>query len=186
MFPSALKQANIKPVFKEGEKECNNNCRPVSTLSNVSKAFQGCLDYYYQNISADLEHRIVFCTCLTNGSAQWIMERYLDYCLETKVFDCLFHEVLIAKLHSYGFNFAALKFMHSYLTNGRQRTKINSSYSPLEEIFLGVPQGSIHGPLLFNIFLCYMSFLRSETESVMLTTIHHTLHLITSMISSKY
>ena len=49
---------------------------------------------------------------------------------------------------------SALRFVHSYLKNRMQRTKINSEYSSWEEIIFGVPQGSIFGPLLFNIFLC--------------------------------
>ena len=72
----------------------------------------------------------------------------------SKAFDCLPHDLLIAKLHAYGLDMASLKFLHSYSTKRRQRVKINNTYSSWSEILFGVPQGSIPGPLLFNIFLC--------------------------------
>ena len=72
----------------------------------------------------------------------------------SKAFDYLSHELLIAKLHAYGFDLPALKLIQSYLSNRKQRTKINATYSSWEEILFGVPQGSILGPLLFNVFLC--------------------------------
>ena len=56
----------------------------------------------------------------------------------SKAFDCLSHELLLAKLHAYGFSFAALRLIHSYLTNRKQRTNVNSSYSSWEEILFGV------------------------------------------------
>ena len=82
----------------------------------------------------------------------------------SKAFDCLSHELLLAKLHAHGFSLSALRLIHSYLTNREQRTKINSNYSSWEEILLGVPQGSILGPLLFNIFLCDIFFVVSQTD----------------------
>ena len=82
----------------------------------------------------------------------------------SKAFDCLSHELLIAKLHAYGFSLNALRLVHSYLTNRKQRIKINTKYSSWEEILFRVPQGSILGPLLFNIFLCDLFFIMNETE----------------------
>ena len=74
----------------------------------------------------------------------------LSYLLKT--FDCLDHELLTAKLNVYGFSLTALKLIHNYLSSRKQRTKINSTYSSLLEIIFGIPQGSILGSLLFNIF----------------------------------
>ena len=72
----------------------------------------------------------------------------------SKAFDCLIHDLLIAKLHAYGFDLKSLNIFHSYLTGRKHRTKINNSFSSWHEILFEVPQGSILGPLLFNIYLC--------------------------------
>ena len=80
----------------------------------------------------------------------------------SKAFDCLPHDLLIAKLYAYGLDMASLKLLHSYLTKRRQRVKINNTYSSWSEILFGVPQGSIFGPLLFNIFLCDLFLLVSD------------------------
>ena len=61
----------------------------------------------------------------------------------SKAFDCLSHKLLLAKPHAYGFSITALRLIHSYLGNRRQRTKINMPYSSWGEIVFGVPQGSI-------------------------------------------
>ena len=81
-----------------------------------------------------------------------------------KAFDCLSHELLLAKLHAYRFRISALTLAYSYLKNRKQRTKIISAYSCWEEILFGVPHESIQEPSLFNIFLCDLFYMMSDTN----------------------
>ena len=71
----------------------------------------------------------------------------------SKAFDCIPHDLLIAKLHAYGFSENSLTFFYSYLKRRKQNVKINNTYSLYKELLPGVRQGSILGPILFNIFI---------------------------------
>ena len=82
----------------------------------------------------------------------------------SKAFDCNDHELLIAKLYVYGFDRNSLYFINSYLKRRKQRTKMNSSYNAFAEILFGVPQGSILGPLLFNICICDLFLKDSDID----------------------
>ena len=70
-----------------------------------------------------------------------------------KEFDTLNHELLLAKLNACGFSENAIAYINSYLSNWYQRNNINNEFSTWKNIYKGVPQGSVLGHLLYNIFI---------------------------------
>ena len=70
-----------------------------------------------------------------------------------KAFECIPHDLLIVKLHVYGFSENSLTFFYCYSKRRQQNVKINDTYSLFKELLPGVPQGSILGLILFSIFI---------------------------------
>ena len=167
-FPDQLKWADVKPVFKKNSRTVKENCRPVSVLPNISKIYVRCLytqlydylDVIFSRNQCGSRKGFSVVNCLLPMIKKWresLDEGGACGALLTdlsKAFDCLPHELIIAKLHTYGVDMPSLKLINSYLSKRRQRIKINDVYSSWSEILFGVPHGSILGPLLFHIFLC--------------------------------
>ena len=83
----------------------------------------------------------------------------------SKTFDTLNHELMLAKLHVYGFDIPSLNLIHSYLNQRWHRTNINTSFSTWKKLLTEISQGSILGPLLFNVYINDLFFILEDTET---------------------
>ena len=81
---------------------------------------------------------------------KYIISVFLDL---TKAFDCVSHEILLKKLRHYGINGSLYHWIESYLSNRRQYVMFNGKRSTEKTVNIGVPQGSLLGPLLFLIYI---------------------------------
>ena len=166
-FPKMLKKAEIKPIFKKLERYSVKNYRPISILPVVSKVFERIMQKQTNEYVGKYLSRYL-CGYRKGYNAQYALTLMVEkwkHCLDnkghagavlmdlSKAFDTLNHELLIAKLGAYGFGKSALAIISDYLHDRWHRTKINVSFSSWLELLTGVPQGSILGPLLFNLYI---------------------------------
>ena len=82
----------------------------------------------------------------------------------SKALDGIPHELLMAKMHAYGFNLSSLTFCYSYLESFKQNIKIKNTYRVFQIVLSGVPQGSILGSILLNIFINDLLMSTKTTE----------------------
>ena len=167
IFPACLKKANVVPLYKKKARTDPTNYRPVSLLNSLSKVIEKVIYtriYQYMDdklcwnqfgfrpnhSTTDLMIFTVENICRQLDQKGYSIPLYFDL---GKAFDTLPHSTLLQKLEYYGIRGVALDLMTSYLSERSQTVIVNNTSSPQAEINIGVPQGSILGPLLFIIYI---------------------------------
>ena len=139
IFPSDLKVADVSQKFKTSK----DNYRSISILPNISKIYERCLynqmQTYFDNLLSKYQ-----CGFRKGFNAQHCLVSIIEKWKESvdsggafgalmidlsKAFDCLHHELLIAKLDVYGFDIKSVKLIQQYLSNRKQRVKVGNAYS---------------------------------------------------------
>ena len=166
-FPENAKVATVVPIDKKtDDKYVISNYRPVSLLNGFSKIYKIHLKIHL--VSSMNQHISNLVSAYRkNYSSQHVLIRLLEEwrkCLDnnyvvdevlmdlSKAFDCVPHELLIAKVEACGINENLLAYLHSCLSNRKQCVRINNVTSDFKTIISGFLQGSIVGPILFNCF----------------------------------
>ena len=143
-----MKEADVSAIHKNGDKCQKTNYRPISVLPGMSKIFERIMN---EQIN---QHFVGILSPLLSGFRQGyntqyalfrvieIWKKHLDMSGTigtilmdlSKAYDCIPHDLLIAKIDAYGLNRKVLKLVYSYLKNGMQRVKTGSKFSSSKKI----------------------------------------------------
>jgi retron-type reverse transcriptase len=172
-FPHDWKRAKVTPIYKDGDKYDVCNYRPISVLPVISKILERAVhdqlyDYLTKFDVLNSNQSGFRKSHSTNTTLLDVSDYILHHMNDGKVtaaifldlkkaFDTVNHKILIDKLYLYGVKGKALDWFTSYLLHRSQIVNINASFSDPKNIDIGVPQGSILGPLLFIIYVNSLS-----------------------------
>lgn len=170
VYPRAWKSAIVTPIFKSGNVNDVTNYRPISILPVVSKVAERCVAdqlLAHLNNTPYRLHPMQFgfrANHSTDTATRFFIESvkskidkggvvgaiFLDL---KKAFDTINHHVLLAKLSQFNVSLHTINWVKSYLEHRTQAVRCNNKLSPHLNCDVGVPQGSILGPLLFSIYI---------------------------------
>ena len=163
------KLARVTPVYKgSGSRDAETNYRPISNIAYIAKIIEK--EVHCQLSGYLKEHDFISpdqSAYLAQHSTQTSLHRVYDDWLEalndglsvsacfldiSKCFDSINHTILLHKLKRYGIRNMEYSWFKSYLSNRKLMVRLNNSMSEAQELKIGVPQGSILGPILFLLY----------------------------------
>ena len=168
-FPTRWKSAIVKPLPKINIPACASDYRPISLLPAFSKVVEKLVakqmiehlknTNYFDNLQSAYKFNHSTITALLSvtddiyealENSELVFLVLLDY---SKAFDCANHRLILAKLKAAGFGADALSWIFSYLNGRQQKVVTGEVESSWQNVFNGVPQGSVLGPLLFTVLV---------------------------------
>lgn len=168
-LPSEWKKATVTPIFKKGSRKKAENYRPISLTSQCCKVFERMVKKRLEehltshNLLTDHQHGFMRKrSCLTNlfeTLENWTEVLDKNSCLDVifldyqKAFDSVPHLRLVKKLSGYGIKGKVLSWIRDFLVGRQQQVSVRSASSKWQEVRSGVPQGSVLGPILFNLYV---------------------------------
>ena len=164
-----FKTAKVIPIFKSGNREILGNYRPIALLSNLSKILEKLIkiqfdkfffldkvlyanQYGFRN-NHSVNHALLDVVTNCYDALHCSQHTALLFMDLRKAFDIVSHKILLHKLHHYGIRGPAYALIENYLTSRNQFVTFNNTSSSTKPINIGLPQGSILGPLLFLIYI---------------------------------
>lgn len=169
IYPDHFKIAVIVPIYKSGDITNKTNYRPISLTSNFAKIFEKLIKIRltsFMDKNKILSNRqfgfrdgistndaIAFVTNFIYNNLDKSLKPLAVFLDLAKAFDTVDHAILLDKLCTIGIRGTPLKFFESYLSHRQATTRVNNVMSDFICTDTGIPQGTVLGPILFNIFI---------------------------------